>query len=1602
MRLVPIEEHQASDVVEPTNINTMKLVPVDNIERKPTRLIPVEKNEVQAPIEADKEYRQRFDPTIERDVAGELHKEPIRKQLDDEFSWLNAPPKIKDEYAKQTLEQMVGLWHSNIEPERKLELLRKWQKGAARFAGSETSLLEAEREALPGVREQVFREETVVGDTLRTLAGAGTEITGMVNAAIKGIADITPFMPESVRGWLKENESDIAEQSALIMDEISNQGGMPALVAQRVGQEALTTALRLLVMRKLPSTQIKNRLYSALRFGMITAITTPGSVEDRAKAAGRAVILMSTPIGAKGVTSLLKITGRALPYARFAVDAGLNVGLGYLFNSSRYDFSQPDVVIPTLITDVLFAADTGIDAAKELTEKARLEKIKADATYVKEQYIAQEGKKAEEAFKKAEATKEQRITESDVKKSREQMTAELQEEINKLLPPEPPTRVEVPKPEQQKTPLLLEEADKLSARQTSERMEPETRPQREESRPEATKMIGERLPDETVKPEPPTRIELPKTPMPEQRESKVKRIVDNAEKNKTDNVIQASKDIIKAEIEIAKPYDKKTLQNTSTDRLVKMAKDMDIDTDTMERKPTKEELVREIIIKDKRLRQEEVDGIVKPLSPLSKEYQSRIRNALGIKKPLTPEQRQKKIVEFATAEGIAIGKSMGVKEGMLTQKKAMQQALREKTKTAKVYRKDLQRMANALPKEDAKNMLAKINLVNNFKDYEKIANQIAERAGTVERRDALKSIHGDIQAFRQGRVTPAIREAMTEEIASKIGLSAQFNTVKSAQKNVDDIVRRFDIKDISNPKELSKELERVAKDMSPDTLAELRDNLAILKAASDKTVKAQLEQDEAIRVSNVKESVDIVSKAAPLRLLFLGKERPNETQAARSLPRKTIGKATEILRLAIPNIYSKVKILDAGKSGNIHQKILIDNFRQGTMKAAEIKVRGDDIFNEISSIMPQKWSMKPVEIMVHDKATGKPTKIKMTQDERLSLFLTASDPKGQIGLAENGIDKGRYVLDAGDISKLQDSMGERELAIATLTRRLLDQNLSDVKNTYLKLNKFDMPGLRDNYWRTFAEKDLIREPNKSGHFNVEDVGWLKPKKGGRPLKIAPYTHVLKQLINETANYVGYADALRQAKGMLNDTAWQKSVSDKFGQSFVENIAEHIKNVESKPFVGNIVDRFFTRRLNNISSSYVKMNLGTILKQPMSSINMIQCNVPVKYALKHMFDMYSIKELGKIPYLRRRFSENTFEREIAEEFNSLTKAEKTAGQGLKFGDQKGISPIYGAVREWLTKESGLTGKALDDAIADKVVDITMRTQPTSDIMNQTSLQQMPGALARVTTLFSSYRSKLINEMLLSPAIELANAKTPNEIKEASSSLDSGIILLAIAAGCDATINELRKRGRIQLIQGVGELSQQVKAKMAGVEIPESEKIGKIVSPTDIKNDISIGMIKSLVGLVPLGREAWEIGSTMTHASRFGTRQAISMGRLEGALESGLKDIGVGFFGIFDDKLDAVQKIEAAALALDRWRGGGWSIPLKDITDVAKTIITPEYARKYQDWNFADKLNQFKTGKTNWDDVMEYIKFMQLPTKQYDEYVKKLEKARKDKAKNETAE
>ena len=110
------------------------------------------------------------------------------------------------------------------------------------------------------------------------------------------------------------------------------------------------------------------------------------------------------------------------------------------------------------------------------------------------------------------------------------MTAELQEEINKLLPPEPPTRVEVPKPEQQKAPLLLEEADKLSARQTSERMEPETRPQREESRPEATKMIGERLPDETVKTRTTHKNRATEKHLCRSKESKVKQIVNEKAK----------------------------------------------------------------------------------------------------------------------------------------------------------------------------------------------------------------------------------------------------------------------------------------------------------------------------------------------------------------------------------------------------------------------------------------------------------------------------------------------------------------------------------------------------------------------------------------------------------------------------------------------------------------------------------------------------------------------------------------------------------------------------------------------------------------------------------------------------------------------------------------------------------------------------------------------------------------------------------------------------------------------------------------------------------------------------------------------------------------
>ena len=274
--------------------------------------------------------------------------EEAMPELATEFGWLDNPFKSKNPEVQGVMQQMIKVWKDEEMPQSdKLASLRKLKQHSLRLMAGSQSMIEAEGAALPTTQEQMFTESSTSGDVLRTVGSAANTAAGMANALARGVAELPIGVNETSRQWLADNEQEIAERSAGFMEEIGNQGGMVAQVAQEVGQQALTTAIRLAAMNGTGLIGSGNNIVAATKMGLFAAATTSGSAEDRIKAGVRSATMMSTPILAG------KINHRFLaPLA----DAAMNFTLSNLYGF--YDWSNPVSVIPALVMDIAFAATT--------------------------------------------------------------------------------------------------------------------------------------------------------------------------------------------------------------------------------------------------------------------------------------------------------------------------------------------------------------------------------------------------------------------------------------------------------------------------------------------------------------------------------------------------------------------------------------------------------------------------------------------------------------------------------------------------------------------------------------------------------------------------------------------------------------------------------------------------------------------------------------------------------------------------------------------------------------------------------------------------------------------------------------------------------------------------------------------------------------------------------------------------------------------------------------------------------------------------------------------------------------------------------------------
>ena len=982
-----------------------------------------------------------------------------------------------------------------------------------------------------------------------------------------------------------------------------------------------------------------------------------------------------------------------------------------------------------------------------------------------------------------------------------------------------------------------------------------------------------------------------------------------------------------------------------------IAKERGVPVTGVRKEPARSELIKSIERAQKREAQYD-EGIDQPISNLS-DRQRVINNTLGVSKPMTPQEREDYAHRVGAAEGELVGQirgvKAGIKEGMLTKGKAIKQALRENKKTVEIFKSSLKSMAKSLTTEDRLKLAKSVAEVKTFEQYQKVATKIQDKLETGERKTMLTEIGDIAKRVRRERVTPEIKAEMTDEMLASLGLKAQSDFMKSISESVDKDLAALGITDPTNAKQISKALEAQAKGMSLDQLSALRDNLAILAAASDKTVEAKIVKEDERKTKVAESAVKGVAKAAPISGLTFGKS----AEGRLSWPYAKAAKTSKGIRSMLLNFWTREKMLDAGSDRGEHWKEVGKPLLEGTRISDEITLKSGEVKSRINDIVSERWGKQKTSVDVGGKS------IPMTHNEKISLYLTSLRKMGlkdltTTGLKRRGAGEKEAKFKTEDIDKLWQSMTDQELFVATELAKGMKENLTPAqRKAYIDLNHHDIPGLEDFYWRTFAEPDFVKEGKSAVDYNVENVGFLKPKTGGRPILINDAIETFSKLTQQTARYAGFAKPMRNIKALLNDADYQKAVTEKFGSDFLDEFRQHIQNIEGKAGPESKIERVLLGGLRNVATSYINVNPSTIAKQLPSMINVLDYGVPMKYWLRNVNTIVPKEELFRNPTIKRRFTEQLMERETSEAFAAkgvLQKTRRKLGYGIKTADKLAISRAYASIKDWLASEKGLKGDELLRETQDSMSEIIAKTQPTSDALNQTLLQAQKGLVPKSVTLFSSQRSKL-NNMLMGRAVELVNAKTPEAKKDAAKKFGT---MSALYVG-NATAMSL-----------IG----------MGIHHGWRKLLGKKKEPEAFAEEMAGRMIKNFMGMMPGGRELYTAGKLLSDKGPGGLKQGVRMGYFDSALSSGFTDV-VKMVDVFDSDKEMVERIGALVTGVDRILGLGVSVPVRYV----KEALTPEKTmERWLDSNWRMMKNSYRKGKKSLDDIGEWIKFSDLKEKE----------------------
>jgi hypothetical protein len=676
----------------------------------------------------------------------------------------------------------------------------------------------------------------------------------------------------------------------------------------------------------------------------------------------------------------------------------------------------------------------------------------------------------------------------------------------------------------------------------------------------------------------------------------------------------------------------------------------------------------------------------------------------------------------------------------------------------------------------------------------KAVNQMVENA---EKAEAVKQVRDTIKAAKKAKLRPEFQKAV-DDITEEFTLSTPREQTVKRMESLLEAAERDEHKIGDIPQKLidrAKEIlanteKKTLKDFNADELHAISD--AISSLIHQDTLKKELLFSRTHR--KIKETMAKATKAVKDRW---GKKHEVEAgkyddKAERGKLHKAWNAIKNISTWAQLNIRKKAQLL--GGRNSIAEDLLANNLAEGDNFTIEVNNDSADYMAEqlekagVDKETQQKWSQalgkkkaKPVSVALPEARSedGKRVRtLEMTVAERIAFLRFITDPQNRAAMLDDqnkGItfarDKAQKAikLTAKDMKAIIDSASQAEKDIAQAMvdyvndkapgRIQIGQKVQDV---WLKLMGFPLR-VHDNYVsrrrsREHRKYDPTHTTKNFAERRLERMGIFKKRaEVTAPFVIGDAFAEFHADVNRMAAFAGKALPVHDAKQLLNDLAFRRSVKEAFkhGDALLKDLEQTVEFYQGldQPPQGP-VEAFFRPILRRAHVGALAAKAHIVLYQTVSLLN----TVAVGMQSKHIFNPAHFR-LSEIRRIRQVLNENSPSLNARERGGSIQMfTPSAAGDSLRqmYGMEKkrlraihradaSVMELIGLAAEAEGKAKGLSGKELNEYIARRTEFIVAESQPSWDATTLSSLARegRSGVFKHMLVMFSSQRNKHIN-------------------------------------------------------------------------------------------------------------------------------------------------------------------------------------------------------------------------------------------------------------------